>query len=68
MVVKAGQLLVGGGLFTGLSIYREIRVFPRAVGNTGKYREILGNTGKYREIGNQWAHKIYGWQTLWLGV
>ena len=41
----------------GLSIYREIRVFPRAV----------GNTGKYREIGNQWAHN-YGWQALWLGV
>ena len=62
---------------SGLSIYREIRVFPRAVGNTGKYREIpgntgkyreiLGNTGKYREIGNQWAHN-YGWQALWLGV
>ena len=30
----------------GLSIYWEIRVFPRAVGNTGKYWEIPGNTGK----------------------
>ena len=30
----------------GLSIYREIRIFPRAVGNTGKYWEIPGNTGK----------------------
>ena len=27
-------------LHPGLSINREIRVFPRAVGNTGKYREI----------------------------
>ena len=44
------------GFVAGLSIYREIRVFPRAVGNTGKYREIPGNIGKYREIGNQWAH------------
>ena len=30
-------------LHPGLSINREIRVFPRAVGNTGKYREIPGN-------------------------
>ena len=27
-------------LHPGLSINREIRVFPRAVGNTEKYREI----------------------------
>ena len=33
-------------LHPGLSINREIRVFPRAVGNTGKYREIPRNTGK----------------------
>ena len=37
-------------LHPGLSINREIGVFPRAVGNTGKYREIPGNTEKYREI------------------
>ena len=33
-------------LHPGLSINREIRVFPRAgeiPGNTGKYREIPGN-------------------------
>ena len=30
-------------LHPGLSMNREIRVFPRAVGNTGKYREIPGN-------------------------
>ena len=30
-----------------LAISREIRVFPRTVGNTGKYWEISGNTGKY---------------------
>ena len=30
-------------LHPGLSLNREIRVFPRAVGNTGKYREIPGH-------------------------
>ena len=30
-------------LHPGLSINLEIKVFPRAVGNTGKYREIPGN-------------------------
>ena len=61
MWVKALDWRPGGPRFEsrcenypGLSIYREIRVFPRAVGNTGNYREILGITGKYREIGKRW--------------
>ncbi len=44
---------------SGLSIYREIRVFPRAVGNTGKYREIPGNK---KPMGTQlWVASIMAW-------
>ena len=43
-------------MLAGLSIYREIRVFPRAVVNTGKYREILGNR---KPVGTQlWVANI----------
>ncbi len=34
----------------GLAISREIILFPRAVGNNGKRRDLMGNTGKYREV------------------
>ena len=55
--------------YAGLYIYWEIRVFHRAVGNTGNYQEILGNTGKYWEIpGNRkamgtplWVANIMAW-------
>ena len=46
-------------LHPGLSINREIRVFPRAV----------GNTGKYREIGNPCPHNLLNIVTFtWLGI
>ena len=35
---------------SGLSTNLEIRVFPRTVGNTVNYREILGIIGKYWEL------------------
>ncbi len=36
--------------YTRLAISREIILFPRAVGNNGKRRDLMGNTGKYWEI------------------
>jgi hypothetical protein len=44
-----------------LSINREIRVFPRTVGNTGNYREILGLPGNYQEILDKAVKIVLDW-------
>ena len=42
LLVRSDFLLTSGNR-TGLAQKREILIFPRMVGNTGIYRDILGN-------------------------
>ena len=43
---------------TRLAKRREILIFPRTVGNTGNYREILVIPGNYWEIGSSPTRKF----------
>ena len=54
-------------LHPGLSINREIRVFPRAVGNTGKYREI-GNPCPHNFIKHCYLYLTWNYLQQWLCI
>ena len=51
-------------LHPGLSINREIRVFPRAVGNTGKYRKI-GNPCPHNFIKHCYLYLTWNYLQQW---